>query len=563
MNPASLHRHRITLLIFVSGAVLLALEIAGSRVLAPFFGSSVFVWGSLIGIFLGSISGGYLLGGWLSKRWPRQVLLNALLAAAGGFTLLLPLWAGPFCQAIAVPAGGLELGPRYGPLFATLILFALPSVLIGVAPPFAVRLLARDVAGVGAVAGQLYAIGTLGNIAGTLVTAFWLIPLFGIHNILTGIGALLVATAVFTLPLGRPAVLLLAGGALLLAVRLAIVPPVILAAPAKGRFEIIEERDSPYTHMRVVQHWLPIRTLGEQPVTTYLKFGKYIQGGIFVNPWQQRGREHWSTGECTDMFHLVRLFAPDMQRVLFVGGGVGAGPRSFHRHYPEVHIDLVEIDPVVVELARKHFFLVSGEKLAVHVADGRNYLRRHPDLKWDAIILDAFSIGGRLPFHLMTREFLEEVKTHLSPNGVVLTNIASAFTGKNGRIFRWEYLTYREVFPSLYVFPCTLEQEMDRETGPWWARRRNIFLAATQEHEHQPKAVLVERAEDYLGHPGRAPPARHDTELYHLLRHTSDLVETQVIDQWFDTGHRTGAPVDFSNTRVLTDDYAPVDTMDF
>jgi MFS family permease len=325
MNPALPYRHRITLLIFVSGAVLLALEIAGSRVLAPYFGSSVFVWGSLIGIFLGAISGGYWLGGWLSARWPRQVLLNALLAAAGGFTLLLPLWAGPFCQVIAAPAGGLELGPRFGPLFAALILFALPSMLIGVAPPFAVRLLARDVAGVGAVAGKLYAIGTLGNIVGTLVTAFWLIPLFGIHNILTGIGAVLVATAVFTLPLGRPAVLLLAGGSLLLAVRLAMVPPVILAAPAKGRFEIIEERDSPYTHMRVVRHWLPVRARGEQPVTTFLKFGKDIQGGIFVNPWQQRGREHWSASEYTDMFHLVRLFAPDMQRVLFISGGVGAG----------------------------------------------------------------------------------------------------------------------------------------------------------------------------------------------------------------------------------------------
>ena len=87
-------RAPVTLLVFVSGAVLMALEIAGSRVLAPFFGSSVFVWGSLIGIFLGAMSGGYWLGGWLSERCPRQLLLNALLAAAGAFTLLLPLWAG-------------------------------------------------------------------------------------------------------------------------------------------------------------------------------------------------------------------------------------------------------------------------------------------------------------------------------------------------------------------------------------------------------------------------------------------------------------------------------------
>ena len=175
------NRAPVTLLIFVSGAVLMALEIAGSRVLAPVFGSSVFVWGSLIGIFLGAMSGGYWLGGWLSERWPNQTLLNGLLAAAGGFTLLLPLWAAPLCQALAGgPESLVDLGPRLGPLTASLILFALPSLLMGVASPFAVRLLARDLERVGAVAGRLYAVGTLGSIAGTLITAFWLIPAFGV-----------------------------------------------------------------------------------------------------------------------------------------------------------------------------------------------------------------------------------------------------------------------------------------------------------------------------------------------------------------------------------------------
>ena len=113
--------HAVGLLIFVSGAVLMALEIAGSRVLAPWFGGSVFVWGSLIGIFLGAMSGGYWLGGWLSQRWPTQMLLNALLAAAGGFTLLLPLWAAPLCAALA------DLGPRLGPLTAAQYLAFLPD----------------------------------------------------------------------------------------------------------------------------------------------------------------------------------------------------------------------------------------------------------------------------------------------------------------------------------------------------------------------------------------------------------------------------------------------------
>ncbi len=315
-----------------------------------FFGGSDFVWGSLIGIFLGAMSGGYWLGGWMSERWPRQVLLNALLAAAGAFTLLLPLWAAPLCRALAGgPEGWVDLGPRLGPLTAALILFALPSLLMGVASPFAVRLLARDLERVGAVAGRLYAVGTLGSIVGTLVAAFWLIPAFGVNTILTAIGAALVATTVFTLPIGRPALVILGIGAGLLALRLLIAPPVLLAQPAKGRFEIVESRDSAYSAMTVVDHLLPGPGGRMAPVARQLRFGKYVQGAVFVHPWQQRGREHWSAAPYTDLFHLTKLFAPELKRVLFVGGGVGVGPRSFRRHYPQAQIDLVEIDPVVVD----------------------------------------------------------------------------------------------------------------------------------------------------------------------------------------------------------------------
>ena len=564
MNPASSHRYRIILLIFVSGAVLMALEIAGSRVLAPFFGSSVFVWGSLIGIFLGAMSGGYWHGGWLSDRWPRQVLLNSLLAVAGGFTLLLPLWAGPLCQTLA---GGqnalLDLGPRLGPLLAALILFALPSVLMGVASPFAVRLLARDVSGVGGVAGRLYAIGTLGSIVGTLVTAFWLIPLFGTHSILTGIGMVLVATAVVTLPMGRTAALILAAGMLLSVIRLTHTPPDLRAQPAKGRFALIEERDSAYTHMTVEHHLYPTGTGAEVPIAAYLRFGKYTQGAIFINEWQRRGREHWSAAPYTDLFHLARLFNTELQRVLFIGGGVGIGPRSFRRHYPQAAIDLVEIDPVVVELGRKHFFLEVDDRLQMHIDDGRAFLRRNPESQWDVIILDAFTIGGRLPFHLMTREFLEMIETHLAPGGVLLANLPSALAGEKGRIFRAQYLTYREVFPSVYVFPRYEPWETPEDTGATWQRPRNIFLAATRQPVPVTKDELVASAEQLWGDLGRPPNTREETELFFLFGHAANLIDPQLLEQWLTNAGDEDTAIDFSGVRLLSDDFAPVDTMVF
>ena len=138
LGRGTAHGLRVALLVFVSGAALMALEIVGSRVLAPFFGSSVFVWGSLTGIVVGAMSGGYRLGGWPSGRWPRRALLDALLATAGGIVLLLSLWAVPLCRAVAGGVGTVDLGPRLGPPAAALVLFAPPGLLLGTAPPFAV-----------------------------------------------------------------------------------------------------------------------------------------------------------------------------------------------------------------------------------------------------------------------------------------------------------------------------------------------------------------------------------------------------------------------------------------
>lgn len=547
-------RRRVTLLVFVSGAVLMALEIAGSRVLAPVYGSSVFVWGSLIGIFLGAMSGGYWLGGWLSHRLPRPLLLHTLLASAGGFILLLPLWAAPLCRALAGGADGwIDLGPRLGPLTAALVLFALPSLLMGVTSPFAVRLLAVDLERVGALAGRLYAIGTLGSIAGTLFTAFWLIPSFGVNTILITMGMLLIVTAALTLPRGRPAVALLAIGVALLSLHLFFDPPLYVAQPASGRFVIVETRDSAYTTMQVVDHRLQTPDGREVPVARQLRFGNYVQGAIFVHPWQRRGQEHWSAARYTDLFHLVRLFPPEIRRVLFIGGGVGVGPRSFRRHYPDALIDLVEIDPAVLQLAGQHFFFTPDNRMRVHEEDGRTFLRRYPDETWDAIVLDAFGDGGRLPFHLMTREFLEQVKAHLAPQGVVLANLPSALSGDGGQIFRAEYKTFREVFPAVYVFPRHGRNEPDTGSPTWWARTRNIFVAGTRETPARNKAALTAEADRLWGHLSRPPHTPEETELFDLVGHATNLLDAETLRR----------EVDLTDAPTLTDDYAPVDTLAF
>ena len=166
--------------VFVSGAVLLGVELAASRVLAPFFGNSIFVWGALIGVVLAGLAAGYWIGGVLADRIPAPQLLLVVLALGAATILLIPVVDGPVLEAIVE----WDPGPRLNPLLAAVALFGIPSVILATATPIAVRLRARSVASVGKTAGRLFAVSTAGSIAGTFVTAFWLIPEMGTNQLL-------------------------------------------------------------------------------------------------------------------------------------------------------------------------------------------------------------------------------------------------------------------------------------------------------------------------------------------------------------------------------------------
>ncbi|MCZ6635345.1 MAG: fused MFS/spermidine synthase [bacterium] len=170
---------------FFSGAALMGLEIAGSRVLAPYFGSSVFVWGSLIGVLLAALSGGAYLGGRLADRVPDARALAVLLALAGLVILALP-WVASGVNRWVFEA---RMGPRLGPLVASALMFLVPGVALGTVSPFLVRLSVSKVTEVGAVAGTIGALSTAGSVVGTLGTAFYLIPALGVRTILLVMGA--------------------------------------------------------------------------------------------------------------------------------------------------------------------------------------------------------------------------------------------------------------------------------------------------------------------------------------------------------------------------------------
>jgi len=179
----------------VCGWLVMQMEILGGRVLAPYFGSAVYVvMGSVIGVFLLSLSVGYMLGGWLSRRPDSPVILGIGLLLAGAWFCGMPFAVDPLCEAVLAR----ELGMEWGSLLAALGLFGVPTALLGMVSPTAVRWLTRQASDSGLKAGLVLALSTLASFAGCIVTAFylvvlsvrWTITVSGVVLLLLGIGVL-------------------------------------------------------------------------------------------------------------------------------------------------------------------------------------------------------------------------------------------------------------------------------------------------------------------------------------------------------------------------------------
>jgi len=189
----------VLLLAFTSGFIMMSVELLGGRILAPYFGSSIYVWGSIISIFMVALSVGYLIGGRLSVLSPNlgRYGLFFLLAALG----LLPIvfFANQAMDAVFAAIDD----PRYGSLLASTLLFFLPTAILGMIAPYSVRLMVNDTDHSGQVAGGLYFVSTLGSALGTLLTSFYLVLWFDMNTILLAMITVLLLAGVLAIVLNR------------------------------------------------------------------------------------------------------------------------------------------------------------------------------------------------------------------------------------------------------------------------------------------------------------------------------------------------------------------------
>ncbi|MDZ4654995.1 MAG: fused MFS/spermidine synthase [Coriobacteriia bacterium] len=450
--------------VFSCGACLMGLELLGARVLAPVMGNSIYVWGSVIASFMAAMSVGYWLGGAISDRFGASRSLGVVIGSAGIWTALSPLVA----DATLEWAG--TLGPRVGSLVATALIFTGPAFLLAMVSPMGVKLAsAKGLGRIGRSAGSLYAISTAGSIFGTLATAFWLIPLAQVEPLTIGIGIALVVIAFVSLGLPQPhsddvaprelgvrwmgvtVVLAILGAVLGGGMLLRMGPDTSTNSDGEA---VIFRQDTQYHRI----------TVTEADGVRYLRFDKSRQSGIDLSD------GYTSVIAYPNYLHLALAANPGARNVLVLGLGGGAVTKRMWLDYPEIAIDSVEIDPIVVEVAERYFGLPDDERLTTSIMDARRYVQQSDEL-YDIIIIDAY-YADSLPFHLTTEEFFLEVKSRLAPGGVIAYNVISAVEGEHSELFRSMYRTATGVYDHLWVFPIGIG-----ENGALGANRNIIVLA--------------------------------------------------------------------------------------
>ncbi len=421
----------------VSGAALMSVEITTGRLLAPSFGDSLYVWGSLIGTLLLALSLGYWLGGHVADKHPARELLPLLLGLLGVSIMAIPL-----LNNTAIAASE-HVPLLLAPLLATFILIFFASVIAGTISPCALKAESRKHEDLGKVSGALYAWATIGSVLGTFLTTFVLIRIMPVTAIYFAFGALVTLTAIPLLRTARTAILasvIVAVGVLLAAASVASSTAFAHATsgtegtPIPGPVSVTLE--SPYG---------PIKVWDSNGLRALSIAGGQMSQMNVSNPSQDL--PGWNYAEVMEIAFTAVTPQPTVLEI-----GLGAG--TLARRCTEEHdctIDVVDINPGVIDVAARYFGTVETNKRSITEADGREFLKKSRKT-YDAILLDVMhhdKFGYRIPFHLTTREFFTLADEHVTKEGVVVMNIV---TGAESMFFRSAVATVQSVFPNVVAY---------------------------------------------------------------------------------------------------------------
>jgi spermidine synthase len=429
----------LELITLVSGALVMVLEMVGARVMAPHLGTSVIVWTSLIGVVLASLALGAWLGGRLADRTVSLRTLAVILAWAGGGAVLTGLLHAPVATAVAAAVPNLHAAA----VACAVLLLALPATFFGMVTPYVIRLRMADLASSGRTVGNLYALSTIGSIAGTFLGGFVLISWFDSTHILLGTGAAMLSLSLAACP--RPS-----------KVRAALLVAAGLSAWAASSYETFRLAaggaftvETAYNHIRVMRgqdsEGRALLCLATDP-------GRF-QSAMYPDDPASLALPY------TRFFALGPALVPDARRVLMLGGGAFSVPRWLlagrsSLDAAALRLDVVELDPGMTRVARERFGLVDDPRMRIFHEDARTFCNRNTE-RYDLVFVDVFGSCYTVPFHAGTVEAARAMRAAVSDGGALVMNVIASLDGPAAELFRAIHAGLASHFAEVRVYAVT------------------------------------------------------------------------------------------------------------
>lgn len=490
------------LISFITGSIIMGYELTVSRLIAPYYGNSVYTWGILLSVVMLALSLGYYFGGRLADKTKKPELVLALILFIAGLVLFVSYFISQLLL-----QHSLQLVAQSSSAWLYLVIlsvamlcsFAPAMTLLGMISPLVLKLSVKGLKTIGHTAGLLSMLGSIGGIIGSLVASFILIPTIGVLHSIQLLSILLSLSSLLFCFNKKNAQLVM-----LFVIGILFVDRFYQIFVVQAQADVVVE--SLYNHIKISDH----------------------NGRMYLTTGNARGVQSISIPESGIMNNYLDYFAlaPSLLQkekpysILLIGVAGGTVIKQLNQFFPNaVEIDAVEIDPTMIDVAKQYFDLSDSEANII-VGEGRQYIAT-TQKKYDIVLIDAFSTDLYAPTHLMTQEFFNQVKTALNPGGLMVFNVVSPEIVETGQsLYQAIANTVASVFLHTYHAPIRDNQI---------AISNHILIASnSQINYHSDERVFTEQS-------------AHDvaTTMWERMR---------VVN--FD-----------SNQSILTDDKAPVELL--
>jgi len=438
-------KHFLPFVVFITGACVLIIEIVAVRALSPHYGNTIFTVSSVISVILAALSIGYYAGGKFADKHPSLRWFFGIILVSG---LVVP--AIHFLGLLILPILSVSLSLASGPLVSSLLLFLVPALLLGTLSPYAIKLQSVQVPeqGVGSISGKIFFWSTLGSIIGSLLAGFVLIPNFGIDSIFIATGVVLFLLGFIPLVIfgfdkkqltkSVLAVLVLVG--------------ITVFAIQQIEGDALYSKDGIYEKITIYDS-----TQGSRPIRVFQQ-DRSASGAMFLDSDDPTDLVYGYT----KYYSLYKIFKPDVQNALVIGGGAYSIPKALLAELPNATIDVSEIEPSLFDLAKQYFKVEENPNLHNYTEDGRRLLR-DSDKKYDLIFSDVYYSLFSVPAHFTTQEFFTISKEKLSDDGVFIANLIGDLSRQQPSLIFAEIKTFQSVFPNSYFFAIETPEKTDSQ----------------------------------------------------------------------------------------------------